>query len=360
MLALIVDDNPTNVMLLQRLVSKVDGCGAICFTDPVAAAAQLGAITFDIALIDYVMPGLDGLKLVQAIRSYSQHEHVPIVVVTSAEDRAVRIDVIEAGANDFLSKPIEVIEFKARVRNLLALRKSQLALSQHAELLQQEIDKAMRDLARREEEIVWRLSRATEVRDSDTGSHIVRMSSICRIIAEEIGLDDKACRLIQVASQMHDIGKVGIPDTILFKPGKLTSDERAIMQKHTTVGESILAGSESELIRTAAEIAATHHERWDGTGYPRRLAGAAIPIAGRLAAVADVFDALISERPYKAPWSLEEAHAFIVAQAGYQFDPICVEAFERRFSEIAAVVKHFRPVALTDQSFEPRGLELTV
>ena len=337
MQALIVDDNPTNVALLQRLVAKIDGCGAICFTDSVEAADALPNLDFDIALVDYVMPDVDGVQFIRRLRACPKHEMVPIIMVTTAEERAVRIEAIEAGANEFLAKPVDPVEFKARVRNLLALRQAQRALADRAVLLQDEVNRAMRNLAKREEEIVWRLSRATEGRDADTGSHIHRMSNICRLLAETLGLAPDMCHLIQVAAQMHDVGKVGIPDQILFKPGPLTPEERQVMQLHTTIGEEILAGSESQLIRLAAEIAATHHEHWNGKGYPRGLAGEAIPQVGRIAAVADVFDALVSVRPYKKAWPIDEARAFIEAQKGEQFDPRCVDAFLTRFAEIRTI-----------------------
>lgn len=337
MKALIVDDNPTNALFVRRLVEKIDGCEALAFTDPVAVADQLEDLDFDIALIDYVMPGMDGLELVREIRSHFKHLLVPIIMISGADERALRIDCIEGGVNDFLLKPIDPIELKARVRNLYALYRAQRSLEARGDELQEAVDQAMRKIVAREEEIVWRLARATESRDTDTGSHIVRMSTVCRIIAEDLGFDREFCRSIQVAAQMHDIGKVHIPDSILFKPGPLTPEERAIMETHTTIGEEILAGSESALIQTAARIAGSHHEKWDGTGYPRRLAGTDIPITGRIAAVADVFDALVSPRPYKKPWPIADARDYIAKESGRQFDPGCVAAFLRRFDTIATV-----------------------
>lgn len=337
MKALIVDDHLTNVRFLARLVEKIDGCEALVFTDSVKVQERLHELDFDIALIDYVMPELDGLGLVKAIRADPRHALVPIVMITADDERAVRIHCIEAGANDFLLKPVDPVEFKARVLNLLALNRARQALAERGDELQMEVDRALETLVKREEEIVWRLSRATEGRDFETGNHIQRMASVCRILSEELGFDREFTHLIQVAAQMHDIGKVGISDQILFKPGPLTPQERAIMQTHTTIGEEILAGSDSHLIRIAAEIAATHHERWDGTGYPRRLSGEDIPITGRIAAVADVFDALMSLRPYKKPWTITAARDHIERERGKHFDPACVDAFLRRFDDIAAI-----------------------
>ncbi|MBT9288383.1 HD domain-containing phosphohydrolase [Prosthecodimorpha staleyi] len=222
--------------------------------------------------------------------------------------------------------------------NLRLMSEVQEALSVHAARLDAEVAEKTGELADREREIVWRLSRATDRRDTDTGDHIVRMSRVCGIIAEGLGLPDEEARMIEIAAQMHDVGKVGIPDDILFKPGKLTAEERAVMETHVLLGWQILKGSKSPLIQLAADIAYSHHERWDGNGYPNRLAGDAIPLAGRIAALADVFDALVSERPYKKAWPLDEARAFIEANAGEHFDPDCVVAFLARWDEIAAVI----------------------
>ena len=333
MQALIVDDNATNIALLQCLIAKIDHCQSIGFTDPSEVLKRLPELDFDIALVDFVMPKVDGLELVKAIRALPRHANVPIVMITTAEDRDVRIETLTAGANDFLAKPIDPVELRARVVNLLA----QQTLEQRADFLEVEVDKALKVLVEREEEIVWRLSRATEGRDPETGGHIRRMGLTCRILAEELGLDAEICRAIPVAAQMHDIGKVGIPDNILFKPGPLTQEERAIMQTHAMVGEEILSGSDALLVRIGAEIAGSHHEHWNGKGYPRGLAGEAIPMPGRIAAVADVFDALVSERPYKRAWTLEAARDYVVSERGRQFDPACVDAFLRRYDEIAGV-----------------------
>ncbi|MDR3374841.1 MAG: response regulator [Ancalomicrobiaceae bacterium] len=350
MQALIVDDNATNIALLQCLIAKIDHCQSIGFTDPSEALQRLPELDFDIALVDFVMPKVDGLELVRAIRALPRHAHVPIVMITTAEDRDVRIETLTAGANDFLAKPIDPVELRARVVNLLALRKAQQKLEQRAGFLEVEIDKALKVLVEREEEIVWRLSRATEGRDPETGGHIRRMGLTCRILAEELGLDADICRAIPVAAQMHDIGKVGIPDNILFKPGPLTPEERAVMQTHAMLGEEILSGSDALLVRIGAEIAGSHHEHWNGKGYPRGLAGEAIPIPGRIAAVADVFDALISERPYKRAWTLEAARDYVVSERGRQFDPACVDAFLRRYDEI---VNLEAPASATPRAARP-------
>ena len=334
---LMVDDNMTNLVLVRHLVTRMEGCEALAFTDPGAALAALADTEVDIVLVDYRMPEIDGIEFIRRMRAMPRHEHVPIVMVTTVDERDVTIEALEAGATDFLTKPLEPIEFKVRMRNLLALRGAQKRLAERAARLDAEVAEKTRDLIEREREIIWRLSKATERRDTDTGDHIARMSRICGIVAEELGLPEEECRLVEIASQMHDVGKVGIPDEILFKPGPLSAEERRVMETHATLGWNILEGSKSRLLQMAADIAVSHHERWDGRGYPRGLAGEAIPLAGRITALSDVFDALMSVRPYKPAWPLEKARALIEENTGKHFDPACVEAFFARWDEIVAI-----------------------
>ena len=334
---LMVDDNMTNLVLVKHLVTRMEGCEALAFIDPVAALRALESTEVDIVLVDYRMPEIDGVEFIRRMRAMPQHEHIPVVMVTTADEREVCIEALQAGATDFLTKPLEPIEFKVRMRNLLALRRAQRTLAERAARLDAEVAEKTRDLQDREREIVWRLSKATERRDTDTGDHIARMSRICGIVAEALGLPEADCRLIEIAAQMHDVGKVGIPDEILFKPGPLTPEERKVMETHATLGWNILEGSKSRLLQLAADIAVSHHERWDGAGYPRGLAGAEIPLAGRITALSDVFDALMSVRPYKPAWPLEKARALIAENTGKHFDPACVEAFFSRWTEIVAI-----------------------
>ena len=334
---LMVDDNMTNLVLVRHLVTRMEGCEALAFTDPAAALAALGETEVDIVLVDYRMPEIDGVEFIRRMRAMPRHEHVPVVMVTTVDEREVLIEALEAGATDFLTKPLEPIEFKVRIRNLLALRGAQRRLAERAARLDEEVAAKTHDLIEREREIIWRLSKATERRDTDTGDHIARMSRICGLVAEALGLPEEECRLIEIASQMHDVGKVGIPDEILFKPGALSPEERRVMETHAQLGWNILEGSNSRLLQTAADIAVSHHERWDGAGYPRGLAGEAIPLAGRITALSDVFDALMSVRPYKPAWPLEKARTFIEDGAGRHFDPACVAAFFSRWDEIVAI-----------------------
>ncbi len=334
---LIVDDNTTNLVLMRQLVSRIEGCEASAFTDPVAALSAAAVHDLDVVLVDYMMPEIDGIEFIRRLRAMPRHVHVPVVMVTTADEREVCLEALQAGATDFLTKPLEPVEFKVRMRNLLALSGAQKALAERAAALDIQVAEKTRELEAREREIIWRLTKATERRDTDTGDHIARMSRICGLIAEELGLAAEECKLIEMASQMHDVGKVGIPDDILFKPGPLTAEERRVMETHTRLGWNILEGSESRLLQIAADIAVAHHEKWDGTGYPQGLAGEAIPLPARITALADVFDALMSVRPYKPAWPLEKARSLIEENSGRHFDPACVAAFFRRFEAIVAI-----------------------
>jgi putative two-component system response regulator len=324
---LIIEDNRTNLMMMERLVAQVPGCTAITFADPGMFHRQIENIPYDIALVDFQMPGMDGISLIKAMRAAPSYLEQPIVMITADQEKSIRLDAIRAGAVDFLNKPIDPVEFRARLANIVRLSVVQRQLADRAEWLRSEVEKATAELRAREEEIVYRLALAAEYKDRETAEHTSRMARYCRYMAEGLGLDEDLCRDIELAAPMHDIGKVGIRDSVLLKPGRLDADERAHMNEHTAIGGAILAGSNSRLLKLASEIAETHHERWDGSGYPRALAGEAIPLVGRIAAVADVFDALTTERPYKAAWSAEEAMAYIEERSGTEFDPACVRAF---------------------------------
>jgi putative two-component system response regulator len=244
---------------------------------------------------------------------------------------------LEAGATDFLGKPIDPAEVKARIRLIAQSRGAQAKLQDQTAWLDAEVRKATSVLAMREEELVLRLSQAAEFRDGETGLHIQRMAHYCQLIGEALGLDDDACRTLYLAAPMHDIGKIAIGDAILLKPGKLSPEERAVMEQHTACGYRLLAGGQSDLLQAAAEIAWCHHERWDGSGYPRGIAGAEIPLFARIAAVADVFDALTTERPYKKAWPPTQAAEHISQNSGKHFDPACVSAFLNRWNNVLAI-----------------------
>lgn len=346
---MVVEDNRTNLLVLKGILQKFEGCDVEAFLDPVEALARAEAVPFDLILVDYLMPELDGREFILRLRARDQYRHVPMVMITADGNRQTRIDSISAGATDFLNKPVDPVELKARIGNLLLMRRQQIDLSHRNEWLADEVERATRHLAEREEEVIWRLSRALEYRDTDTGDHTFRVATVARLIAEELQIDRTTAKTIYLATPLHDVGKVAIPDSILGKPGPLSPEETIVMRAHVPIGEAILADGASDLVRMAASIASTHHERWDGTGYPNKLAGTEIPIEGRIAAIADVFDALCSQRPYKPAWPLEDARRAIEDGAGTQFDPACVAAFERRWPEIEQLYLKRGPLAAPHQ-----------
>jgi putative two-component system response regulator len=335
---LIIDDSRSSLALLGSIVREIVGQDVTLCLDPVEAIALCAARQHDLILVDHIMPGMDGIEFTQTLRRRHGYQSVPIIMITSDIDKATRIEAISAGANDFLTKPFDRVELKARISNLLALRRAQVELADRARHLAREVEEATAHLLEREEEIIWRLARAIEYRDGDTGEHVSRVARISQIIAEGLGLSSDRCRTIYLGAPLHDIGKIGIADAILSKPGKLTPEELATMREHVSIGARILEKGGSDLIRTAELIAQSHHEKWDGSGYPDRLSGHDIPVEARIVALADVFDALCSERPYKRAWPLEEAYAEIVRCSGSHFDPACVAAFEQRWDEIEALM----------------------
>ena len=333
----IVDDNKTNVLLLQHLVARLDDGSPVTFTDPVQALNWCLNNDPGLIIVDYMMPELDGLEFISKIRESDGAEDLPIVMVTTADLKEVRYDALARGATDFLTKPVDTTEFVARITNLMALRRNSQGLKDRAALLSSEVKKATKDIVERENEVIFRLSKATEYRDPETGQHITRMSLYSKLIAETLEISEDEVDIIYRAAPMHDIGKVGITDEILLKPGRLTAEEFETMKAHTNIGHAILQNSPSKLLQVAAEIAISHHEKFDGSGYPNGIAGRDIPLVGRIVAVADVFDALASERPYKKPWSVEEAMDLIKRESGKQFDPQCVDAFIACFDKVLEI-----------------------
>ena len=330
----LIDDSISMIFAFERAINSISDCAIHSFQDPLKALDKLENISPDLVLVDYEMPEINGIEVIRAIRANPATETVPVIMITSTIDKDIKLAAIEAGATEFLAKPFDETELRIRVQNLLNIRSAQLALAEQAAELNRKYEDAMARINRREEEIIWRLSKAIGIRDGDTGNHIDRVSYIAGMIAEELGLDREQCRMIFLASPLHDVGKLGVPDSILLKPGKLTADEFQAMQRHTELGAQILGGSTSKLIQVAETIAANHHEKWDGTGYPNGLKGTDIPVEARIVAVADVLDALCSDRPYKSAWPLDAAFAEILNASGKHFDPACVAAFCRRWPEI--------------------------
>lgn len=341
----VIDDNAVNLALVIGLARQIQDQEVLSFDHPGAALQALAITAVDLILVDYMMPDIDGVEVIKCLRGMALHTDTPIAMVTTLDQRSVRLAALEAGATDFITKPIDALEFKVRAKNLMKLGIATRILRDRAEWLASEVAAATRSLSQREHEIIVTLARAAEYRDPETGAHIRRMARYCGLIAEQLGCQKAFVEDIVRAAPMHDVGKIAVADAVLLKPGALTPDEREDMQRHTQFGGEILAGSTAPIIKLAHEIATTHHERFDGQGYPLGLRGRAIPLSGRIAAVADVFDALTSERPYKKAWSLEEARAFLVKERGRQFDPSCVDAFMARWDDITTIVKDASPLS---------------
>ena len=342
---LVIDDQSTGRVILEEIVRGVDPSIQVqTFADPLVAIEWAKTHPVDLILTDYKMPQLDGVETIRRIRGIYSCMDVPIVVVTVLEDREIRYKALEAGATDFLTKPVDQYECRARCRNLLTLRRQQIVIKDRARLLEQQVSAAVRDIRLREVETIFRLGKAGEFRDEGTGNHIFRMAKYSRLIAEDLKLSDDEADMIELAAPMHDIGKIGIPDHILLKPGGLAADETINMQRHPRIGYDILKDSPSKYLRTGAVIALGHHEKFDGTGYPSQLVGEDIPLAARIVAVADVFDALTSIRPYKPAWRVNEALGYLTQQRGKHFDPRCIDAFMHQLDKILAVRDKFQDV----------------
>lgn len=347
MLALVLDDAEMNNLVMVASLRPLAGCTPQAFTVPAEALAFAEARASEIGVVitDYEMPDMNGVAFIRAVRRIPGLTNVPTVMVTSHDQRSLRREALEAGATDFLTKPADAVEIRARVTNLLALSAAHRAQRDHAAQLAREVAAAVALVEEREREIVSTLMRAAEHRDSDTGDHIARVSAYVGLIAEAMRMPASDARQLCLAATMHDVGKIAVPDAILLKPGALSPEERREMEQHADRGRRILGGSDSPVMRLAAEIAGSHHERWDGTGYPYRLKGEAIPLSGRIVAVADVFDALTTQRPYKPAWSPEHARAFLQENAGTHFDPAIVAAFLSRWADVQAFLDLGRDTA---------------
>lgn len=328
---LIVDDEEPTRRMLGRLL---EGHGYHCTLagDAHEARQHLGKEPFALILCDVNMPGESGLQLVRHV--LQEYPHTAAVMVTGLDDHHLANVALELGAYGYIIKPFEANEILINVANAFRRRRLEIETQAHRERLElavlertAELRQALQRLELAAEETIHRLAIAAEFRDDETARHIQRMSHYCALLATRYGFDAQRCELIRIASPMHDIGKIATPDQILLKPGKVTADEFEVIRRHTEIGYRILEGSEAELLKLAAAIAWTHHERFDGTGYPRNLAGEAIPVEGRIAAIADAFDALTSRRVYKPAFPIDQAIAMMQQQRGRQFDPALLDLF---------------------------------
>lgn len=325
---LIVDDQDANLRLLRSVLKKAKYANVITISDPREVIHSFSMLQPDLIMLDLMMPYMSGFDVMELLKPLiPKEDYLPILVLTADATSKAKHKALALGAHDFLTKPLDTAEVLLRVNNLLRTRFLHLLLGDRNRGLEDEVGQRTSELREAHIEILERLAVAAEYRDDETGQHIRRVSNTAFLLAKTLGVPDGDLELICRASQLHDVGKIGIPDDILLKPGKLTPAEFDVMKTHTTMGARILSGARSDLVKMASTIAYTHHERWDGLGYPSRLSGDRIPLVGRIVAVADVFDALTHYRPYKEAWPVEDALVEIKRQSGAQFDPDVVEAF---------------------------------
>jgi putative two-component system response regulator len=346
---LVVDDEAPNVLVLERLLAKAGYRNVRTTTDPGAVSGLLDEFDPDLVLLDLRMPRIDGFAILELMRARSSTApvlEVPVLVLTADATKDAKSRALAAGARDFLTKPFDVDEALLRITNMLDLRALTVELRTQNADLEERVAERTRELDEAHIDAFERLALAAEYRDDETGQHTRRVGRMTGVLARELGFEDAQIPLLERAAGLHDVGKIGIPDAILLAPRKLTIEEFETVKTHTVIGARILAGSPSELMKMAEEIAWSHHERWNGKGYMGAHAGE-IPLVGRITTVADVFDALTHARPYKEAWPVERAIDEIVSQRGEQFDPRVVDAF---VAAQGAIVE----AAMLDETFEAR------
>ena len=367
---LIVDDDQATVRLIDRLLRQAGFQRIQSTNDPFAAEELFRSSCPDLVMLDINMPGMNGFEVLERLNAVMEEDaYVPILVLTANDDQDVRNKALTAGAKDLIMKPLDAIELIARAENLLEARSLHVQLRDEKKLLEMTVEERTRELRTtvtqlKETQIelhlsrgetIHRLSLAAEFRDDETARHIERMGLYCELLSKRIGFDDERAEMMRLAGEMHDVGKIGIPDSILLKPGKLTDDERRTMQGHAEIGYDILAGSRSELLMVAATIALTHHERLDGRGYPRRLKGDQVPLEGRIAAIADVFDALTTDRIYRRAFPLDKAIAMMTEESGSHFDPDLLDIFLESMDDVLTIMRqHPDPQTETEPPADSR------
>lgn len=339
---LIVDDQTSaRTMMYQVLQGLMPRLQLVEFADPFQALAWCQSHSVDLLLLSQQLPGMNGLELTRRLRCRACHRDIPIVLLMMSDDPVAQLTALDAGVMECLVKPVRPRDLRARCYNFLQLRLHYENIRRRALALEQQWLRCIRDVHEREQEALARLARALEYRDLGTSAYLERMSHIARLIADELGMSTEQARLIEMAAMLHDIGKVAIPDAVLHKQGVLSPQELAIMRQHSRIGYDLLSQSPNQFIQVGAVIALRHHERYDGSGYPDGLVGEAIPIEARIAAVADVVDALLCPRPYKVAWSLDATLGYLYVQRGRLFDPCCVDALIRGRPTLNRICEEF-------------------
>jgi len=337
---LVVDDESMNRDLVAAVLGK-EGYAILHAQNGEEALEVLANKAVDVILMDVMMPVMDGFEAVRRIKAEEALKNIPIIMLTALSDKNSLKESLKLGANEFLSKPFEIDELKIRIKNMVTIKRYQDSLEEIVAVRTKELKAALESLKESERDVIATLVKASEFKDTDTAEHIERMSLYAHFIAKKLGFNEGEQELILCAAPMHDVGKIGIPDSILLKPGKLTEDEFEIMKSHAKIGFEILSVRENSILKAGREIALSHHEKWDGSGYPNSIAGEQIPIFGRIVAIADVFDALGTKRPYKEPFGDDECFRIIQEGRGSHFDPTLVDLFLEHKDEILRLKASF-------------------
>ena len=347
---LIIDDEPINLTILSKLLARQGYTQLVLIRDSREALDRYREMRPDLILLDIFMPHLDGYQVMEQLNALNDPLLPPIIIISAQSGREFRLKALGSGARDFVANPFDQDELLMRVRNLLDVHLAHRLLYDQKAVLEDMVRVRTEALQETRLQVVRRLGRATELRDCDTGMHIIRMSKISAALARHHGWSMADCELMLHASPMHDVGKIGIPDAILRKPGKLDLDEWAVMKTHTTLGADILRDDANDLLQLASVIAVSHHEKWDGSGYPNGLSEDAIPEAGRIVAVADVFDALSNDRCYKKAWSIEKVTQLFQEERGKHFDPDLVDILIAHMAEFVQINYQYRDEFTGDES----------
>ena len=353
---MIIDDEPLVIRVVRRFLMAEGYKNFVTITDPRKSLEVIEKERPDVVLVDIMMPHITGIELLRLRRQAPSLHHIPFIVLSANSEKNIKREALKLGATDFLAKPVDPVDLVLRVQNILFVKKYQDGLKILAVRLEEQVKKRTQEIEESREQIVHCLAKAAEFRDNETGAHVIRVGKYSAVIAKQLGFGPNYCKKIDLAAQLHDVGKIGIPDSILLNPGKLSREEFEIMQQHCQVGCQIMAplakaelsrlqsdsrevvnGVNSPMLTLAANIANSHHEKWDGTGYPNGLKGEEIPIEGRITCVADVYDALCSERPYKPRFPKEKCLEIMLSERGTRFDPRVLDAFLQKLSVIEKI-----------------------
>lgn len=354
---LIVDDTESNVVLLESILMDARYNSIQSTTDPREVASIYRETKPDLLLLDWNMPYLNGMEVLEQIKDIEQESYISVMVLTAQTDEGVRVKALQAGAQDFLSKPFNFLEVTLRIKKMLEIKYLHNQVRHNNQVLEKTVQERTRELHETRMETIYRLGRAAEFRDNETGMHVVRMSRFSARLAQEAGLEKDECELILNASPMHDLGKIGIPDNVLLKPGKLDAKEWEIMKTHSAIGAKILSRGRHPLTKMAKTIALCHHEKWDGSGYPNGLSGTKIPLSARIVSIADCFDALTSERPYKSAWSIEDTLKEMNRISGLNFDPELMEKFNHILPDVLKIKEKLPDEERRDSGNEAEDLQ---